>query len=199
MAQRRDQASALERERRRRADRERQHGAADDDEAVDRRALELRIGQRVRVPPGEKPAGGGKDRIAVGLNETATTTRVGSVMKATSARTTRRSVTAGGPAPTRRDSVRPAARASPRAPAGRTRRPRPVERVEPQVLDHVGDHLDLAAPEQLGRRERAEGPREDDQAAGQDSGRDSGSVTRQKTRARRPGWPPRARTPDRRD
>jgi hypothetical protein len=55
---------ALERERRRRADRQReQHGAAGDHEAVERRALELRIGQRVRVPP-EREAGGrkGQDR-----------------------------------------------------------------------------------------------------------------------------------------
>ena len=42
-------------------------------------------------------------------------------------------------------------------------RARPVERVEREVLHDVGDHLDLAAAEELGRRERAERPREHDE------------------------------------
>src|SRR5207245_142676 len=46
----------------------------------------------------ESPAGG-KDRMAVGLNDTAITTTVGTVMKTSSATTASRAITTGGRPP----------------------------------------------------------------------------------------------------
>ena len=89
------------------------------DQAVDRRAGTADR-SRVRVPPGEKPAGG-KDRIAVGLNETATTTTVGSVMKATRPER-ERGVTAAGADATRSSSQQASVTTS----ASRANAPRPA-------------------------------------------------------------------------
>ena len=133
-------------------------------------ALELRIGQRVRVPP-EREAGRrkGQDRRRVerdGHDHDGRQRHEGHECQDDEAERHGRRPGADATrfSPASSASVTTSGQQGERAGA------RPVERVEPQVLDHAGDHLDLAAPEQLGRRERAEGPREDDQAAGQDSG-----------------------------
>ena len=123
------------------------------------------------------------------------TTTVGSVMKASSATTASArasralALRASRPTPASRASVMARASSAKAAPPGQ------LNESSAEILHHVGDHLDLAPAQQLGRRIGGERPREDDEAARRRCPAATAAASPAGTRARASprGWPPPAR------